>query len=74
MRFRSILALVLIVFGLVALALGGITYTRQRKVIDIGPVQATAEERNRIPLPPIVGIVAVGAGVILLVAGRGEPT
>ncbi len=72
MRLRSILGIVLIVFGLLALALGGINYTRHRKVLDIGPVQATAEERDRIPLPPVVGIVAVGAGVVLLVAGRRE--
>ncbi len=73
MTFRRILAVVLIVFGLFALAVGGINYTRRRTVIDIGPVQATAEERNRIPLPPVVGIVAVGAGVVLLVVGRKEP-
>ncbi len=74
MRLRSILAIVLIVFGLAALALGRITYTTHRKVLDIGPVQATAEERHSIPLPPVVGIVAVGAGVILLVTGRRERT
>ncbi len=66
MTFRRILAIVLIVFGLFALAAGGINYTRHRKVIDVGPFQATTEERNRIPLPPIVGIVAAGAGVVLL--------
>ncbi len=74
MTLRRILGVVLIAFGLVALALGGITYTRHRKVLDIGGIQATAEERHRIPLPPVVGIVAVGAGVVLLVVGRKEPT
>jgi uncharacterized membrane protein YidH (DUF202 family) len=74
MTFRRILAVVLIAFGLVALALGGINYTTHRKIIDVGPVQASAEERNRIPLPPVVGIVAVAAGVVLLVTGRKEPT
>ncbi len=72
MTFRQLLAVILIVLGLAALALGGINYTTHRKIIDVGPVQATAEERNRIPLPPIVGIVAVGAGVVLLVTGRKE--
>lgn len=73
MTFRRILAVLLIVFGLFALAAGGINYTRHRKIIDVGPVQATAEEHNRIPLPPVVGIVAVGAGILLLVVGRKEP-
>ncbi len=74
MTLRQVLGVVLIVFGLVALALGGINYTRHRKILDVGPIQATAEERNRIPLPPVVGIVAVGAGVVLLVTSRREPT
>ena len=73
MTFRRILAVVLIVFGVFALAVGGINYTTDRKVIDLGPVQATAEERHRIPLSPIAGLVAVGAGVVLLAGGRKEP-
>ncbi len=74
MRVRKIVGILLIVFGLFVLAVGGISYTRNRKVLDIGPIQATAREQNWIPLPPIVGIVAVGAGVVLLVVGRREPT
>lgn len=73
MTFRRILAIALVVFGLFALAVGGISYTTHRKVIDVGPIQATAEERHRIPLSPVVGIVAVGAGVVLLVVRRKEP-
>jgi hypothetical protein len=74
MGFRRILGIALIVFGLFALAVGGISYTRQRDVVDVGPFHATAQERNRIPLPPLVGIVAVGAGVVLLAVGRREPS
>ncbi len=73
MSFRRILGVILIAFGLFALAVGGINYTRHRKIIDIGPVQATAAERNRIPLPPVVGIVAVGAGVVLLLVRPNTP-
>ena len=68
MTFRRILAVVLIVFGVFALAVGGINYTTDRKVIDLGPVQATAEERHRIPLSPIAGLVAVLAADMLVVA------
>jgi uncharacterized membrane protein YidH (DUF202 family) len=64
-----ILGVVLIVAGLLALAFGGITYTRQEKILDLGPVEATAEKRERIPLPPFLGGAAVVAGVLLLVAG-----
>ena len=47
----------------------GITYTSRETVIDIGPVHATADRQKTLPLPPIVGIVAVTGGVVLLVAG-----
>lgn len=72
MTFRRILGILLVVFGLLALAAGGINYTTRKTVIDIGSVHATADERHRVPLPPVVGIVAVGAGVVLLVVGRKE--
>ncbi len=72
MTFRRILGILLIVFGLLALAIGGINYTTRRTVVDVGPLHATADERHNIPLPPVVGIVAVGAGVVLLVVGRRE--
>jgi hypothetical protein len=62
-----IIGVLLILIGLVALATGGLTYTRRETVVDIGPIQATAERRNRIPLPPILGGAALAAGVILLI-------
>ena len=73
MAFRRVLAFALIVIGVIALAWGGISYTREDKILDVGPFEATAEKRETIPLPPILGIVAIGAGVVLLVAGRGTP-
>jgi uncharacterized membrane protein HdeD (DUF308 family) len=69
MKPVAILGVLLIVAGLVALAYQGITYTRREKVIDLGPIHATAERERTVPLPPVVGIVAVAAGVALVVAG-----
>jgi uncharacterized membrane protein YidH (DUF202 family) len=67
----KIAAIVLIVVGVIALAYGGITYTREKKVIDLGPIQATTKERETIPLPPVLGVAAIAGGVILLVvSGR----
>ncbi len=74
MTFRRVLGVLLIVIGLIALAWGGISYTRHRDVVDLGPIHASADTKEHIPLPPVFGIVAVGAGVVLLVAGRKEPT
>jgi hypothetical protein len=69
MKTSSIVGIVLIIFGIVALAYQGITYTTQKKVLDIGPIQATKEEHRTIPLPPIVGGIAVVEGIALVIAG-----
>lgn len=74
MKPLSIAGIALIVLGLAALAYQGFSYTTREKVIDIGPIQATAERRKTVPLPPVVGIVAVIAGVGLLVAGSRKRT
>jgi len=69
MKPIAIAGALLIVLGLAALVYQGITYTSRETVIDIGPVHATADRERTLPLPPVVGIVAVASGVALLVAG-----
>ena len=64
------IGIVLIVVGLIGLAWGGLTYTTQEKVVDIGPIHATREKNHTIPLPPLAGAVALIGGVVLLVAGK----
>ena len=65
----KLIGVVLIVFGIVALVLGGITYTTREKVLDIGPITATQEKHKTIPLSPIVGIASLAGGIALLVVG-----
>jgi hypothetical protein len=65
----KIAGIVLIVVGLISLAYGGITYTSREKVLDIGPIEATAERNKTVPLPPLLGGAALVAGVGLLVLG-----
>jgi hypothetical protein len=62
----KIVAIVLIVLGALSLAYGGITYTRREKVLDIGPIQATRQTHETIPLPPILGGIALAGGIALL--------
>jgi hypothetical protein len=59
----------LIVLGVLALAFQGMNYTRQKKVLDVGSVHLTTETHERIPLPPILGGLALADGVVLLVMG-----
>ncbi len=64
-----IVAIVLIAIGVVSLAYEGITYTTREKVLEVGPIKATAEKEKTIPLPPILGGLALAGGVALLVVG-----
>ena len=61
--------ILLIVLGALALAYQGINYTRQKKVIDVGSLHLTTETHERIPVPPILGGLALVGGVVLLVMG-----
>jgi uncharacterized membrane protein len=69
MKTTSLLGFVLIILGVLALAYQGITYTTHKKVLDVGPIQATKEEHNTIPLPPIVGGLALIGGIVLVAVG-----
>ena len=70
MKTATIVGVLLIVLGLVSFAYQGITYTTHKKVLDIGPVHATAEQHKTIPLPPLLGGIAFIGGVVLLLAGN----
>jgi len=65
----KLIGVLLIVFGLAALAVGGFSYTKREKVLDIGPLQATTEKHETVPLSPILGVTAVVAGIALVVVG-----
>ncbi len=62
--------IIFVVLGALALAYQGIRYTTREKLIDIGPLKVTASERKSIPLPPIVGGIALVAGVALILADQ----
>jgi hypothetical protein len=65
----KLIGYLLIAFGIFALIAGGISWTDRDTVLDIGPLEAQVEERESIPLSPIVGIAALAGGVALVVAG-----
>lgn len=69
MKPVSWVGILLIVLGALALAYRGINYTRQKQVLDVGSVHLTTETHERIPLPPILGGLALAGGVVLLVVG-----
>ncbi len=69
MRVLTIAGIMLIVIGVVALAYQGITYTTREKVLDVGPVEVRKDTQKTIPLPPIVGGVALAGGFVLVLVG-----
>jgi uncharacterized membrane protein HdeD (DUF308 family) len=69
MRPIALVGVVLILLGVAALVYQGVTYTSRETVVDLGPVHATADRQKTLPLPPVLGIVAVAGGVVLLIAG-----
>ena len=69
MKTYTLLGIILIVVGIAAFAYQGITYTTREKVVDLGPIHMTADKTRTLPLPPIVGGVALVGGIALLVMG-----
>ena len=69
MKTNMLLGIILIVVAVLAFAYQGINYTTREKVVDFGPLHMTAERTRTLPLPPIVGGLALVGGIVLLVMG-----
>jgi uncharacterized membrane protein len=69
MRASVLSGIVLIVLGVLIFAYGGFSYTKREKIVDVGPIEATAERHERVPLPPILGGAVVLGGIALVVVG-----
>ncbi|MDZ7666481.1 MAG: DUF3185 domain-containing protein [Desulfotignum sp.] len=67
MKTNILLAIILIIIGVAALSYQGFSYTTREKVVDIGPLTMTADKTRTIPIPPIIGAVALVGGIALLV-------
>ena len=70
MKTYALIGIILIVIGIFAFAYQGISYTTIEKVVDLGPIHLTAEKTRTLPLPPIVGGIALVGGIVLLVVGK----
>jgi hypothetical protein len=74
MNSKSTMGIILIVLGILALVFQGITYKKREKVLDIGPLQATAEKTETVPIYPVVGGLLLAGGVALLIFSNKRPT
>lgn len=65
-----IAGIILIVLGALGLLYGGFSYTRRRDTVRLGPMRATIEQRESVPIPPMLGGLAIAAGIALLLLDR----
>ena len=74
MKNNTLFGVLLIIIGAVMLVYQGFTFTHREKVIDIGPIKATADKTETVPSPPVIGWLAVGGGAVLLASGLRSKT
>lgn len=66
MKPAAVIGIILILLGVLGLALGGFSFTQKEKVLDLGPIEATADDKETVPIPPLLGVLAVVGGVVLV--------
>jgi hypothetical protein len=71
MKPGMIVGIILIAVGVLGFALGGFSFTKREKVLDVGPIEATADDEKTVPIPPLLaGIALVGGVVLVAVSAR----
>ena len=68
MKPATIIGIILIALGIAGFALGGFSFTKKEKVLDVGPVEATADDKKTVGIPPLLAGIALVSGVVLLAA------
>jgi len=69
MKTASVAGILLIVLGIIGLIYQGVSYTKRKDVLDVGPIHATKDTHETIPIPPLLGGIALVGGIALLVVG-----
>jgi len=69
MKIITIVGILLTAIGVISLICQGVPFTTREKVVQFGPVQAYREKKRTIPLPPVIGVLAIAGGILLIVAG-----
>ena len=69
MKVATLVGIILIALGIFGFVTGGFSFTKREKVLDVGPIEATAETRDRVPISPILSGIALVGGLVLVVAG-----
>lgn len=69
MKPATIIGFLLIILGIIGFAVGGVSFTHQKKDVDLGPIQVSHQQKETVPISPILSTIALVAGVGLVVVG-----
>ena len=69
MKAATIIGILLIIFGIIGYATGGLSFTHQKKVVDAGPLQISHKTQDTLPISPILSTISLIAGIGLVVVG-----
>ena len=69
MKAATVVGIILIIIGIAGFAIGGISFTHEKKDVDLGPLQVSHEQKHTLPISPILSTVSLIAGIGLVVVG-----
>lgn len=69
LKATTVVGIILIVIGIIGFAMGGISFTHEKKDVDVGPLQVSHKQTSTVPISPILSTVAVVVGAGLVVVG-----
>ena len=69
MKAATVAGIVLIIVGIIGFSMGGFTFTREKKDVDMGPIQIEHQQKKSVPIPPILSTIALVGGIALVVVG-----
>lgn len=69
MKPATIIGILLIILGIIGFAVGGFSYSHEKKDVDLGPLQVSHKQTNTVPIPPILSAIALVGGIALVVVG-----
>lgn len=69
MKPATVVGIILIIVGIIGFAIGGVSFTHEKKDVDLGPVQVSHQQKSTIPIPPVLSTIALVGGIVLVVVG-----
>jgi len=69
MKPATVIGIILVIVGVVGFALGGFSFTHEKKDVDMGPLQISHQQRKTVPIPPVLSAIALVGGMCLVVVG-----